>query len=208
MGIKFGKVRMHSIRMLCGERNLYSLIFMLGGLILIGVSFFGKKIRKKFISESFVIPGIVVDIKEDSHKMADGNSRTFLLPIIEYKVKSKLRFEAEIDATQHKIKIGDAVEVLVSKSNYKIAKLNGSTKDLFLNLNIMLFLGVGTCGVSVHLFNPNDFSLDFIKDPFTAVVVVAGIIFFILKAIPVIRLYFYNGQNYTENAYEEPDADA
>ncbi|MCP5334232.1 MAG: hypothetical protein H7A08_00905 [Oceanospirillaceae bacterium] len=179
-----------------------SLVLMLSGLFFIGIAYLGKRIRKNFLSESTIVPGVVVDIKEEMQKSTNRGARIFFLPIIEYKVKSKLRFKAELDATQHKIKIGDSVEVLVSKSNYKIAKLKGSTEELFLILNIMLFLGIGACAVGIHLFNPSDFSFSFIKDPFTVSVIVLGVVFFGMKAAPVVRMFFDHGLNYIENAYE------
>lgn len=184
-------------------------MFMFGGLFFIGLSLIGKKVRRKFISESLVTTGVVVDIKEERHRTrSHGSATAFFLPIIEYKVKSKLRFIGEIDAVKHKIKIGDHVEVLIGKSNGKIARLKKSNNQMFLLLNMMLFLGVGSCCASVYLFNTNEFSLSFIKDPLTAVIVMVGFVFLSIKAAPIIRLYFDYGPNYTENAYEETDTDA
>ncbi|MGK0445278.1 MAG: hypothetical protein ACJA1U_002218, partial [Bermanella sp.] len=98
------------IKILCRESILDSLMFMFGGLFFIGISLLGKKVRKKFISESLVTTGVVVDIKEERHRIGShGSSTTFFHPVIEYKVKSKLRFKSGIDAVKHKIKIGDHV---------------------------------------------------------------------------------------------------
>ncbi len=180
---------------------MLSLMLMLAGLLFIATSLFGKKIRRTFIAESFPVTGLVVEIKKE-HQSIRNSTRTISLPVIEFKVNSLFRFKAEIDAVNNGIKVGDSVEVLVGKSNHRIAKLKRGTNELYLLLNIFLILGGACCGVSIYLFHPNDFSLSFIKDPFTALLIATGIGLFATKGYPILRMFLDYGPKYTENAYE------
>ena len=180
-------------------RNMGSLMFMVAGLLFVGISILAKKTREKFIAESFLVTGKIVDIKE-SRQRSGGASTVFYLPIIEYKADSVLRFQAEIDADQHSLQVGEFVDVLVSKANHKVAKLKKSTKEVFLLLNLMLFLGVVACGLSVYLFYISD--VDFSIDPFIAGIAAMSIASVLFSLSPMIKNVIDRGPSYVENAYE------
>lgn len=188
---------------------MHSLIFLLAGLIFVAVAFIGKKTRKKFIAESFNVPGVVVDIKKERQR--SGNSTAeFSLPIIEYRVDASFRFKAEIDANKHHIKLGDSVEVQVDRSNHRIAKLKKGNKEFNLVMNLMLFLGLTGCGVSVYLFNPADFHLDLNGNLFPLLFIATAIPLFSVRIYPMVRLCLDQGPSYSENAYpvsENPGQD-
>ena len=180
-----------------------SLMFMVCGILFIGISRIAKKTRKKFIAESFLVAGKVVEIKE-SLQMSGDSKKTFWLPIIEYKVGSFFRFQAELDANQHHLQIGDSVSVMVSNGNRKVAKLQQSTKELYLLLNLMLVLGVAACGFSVYLFDKNNFSMN----PFVASMVFISILTALLMLYPIVKNVIDNGPSYVENAYEVAEGES
>ncbi|WGL17880.1 hypothetical protein PVT68_06175 [Microbulbifer bruguierae] len=180
---------------------MHSIVFMLAGLLCVALALIGKKTRQAFIAESFLVRGKVVDIKEERQKSGDSTN-TFHFPIIEYKTRSTFRFKAEVDADQHLLNVGDSAAVMVSKKNHKIAKLKNGTKELYLLLNALMVLGISGCVLSIYLFDPKEFNLDFIKDPFTLLFTVAVIGFLTSKMYPPLKLYFNNGPRYSENAYE------
>ncbi len=180
-----------------------SLIFMVGGILFVGISLIAKKTRKKLIAESFSVEGKVVEIKE-SRQMSGGSRTTFWLPIIEYKVDSFFRFQAELDANQHHLQIGDSVSVMVSNGNRKVAKLQQSTKELYLLLNLMLVLGVVSFGFSVYLFDKNNFFIN----PFVASMVFISISTALLMLYPMVKNVIDNGPSYVENAYEVAEGES
>ena len=67
-------------------------------------------------------------------------------------------------------------------------------------LNLMLFLGVVACGLSVYLFYISD--VDFSINPFIAGIAAMSIASVLFGLSPMIKNVIDRGPSYVENAYE------
>lgn len=160
-----------------------AIIFLLAGVLFAFVSYHSRKARKALIAESHLVTGTTVAINKVTYK-TQSKGHTSLVPTIEYKFGSTYRFNAEIDADQHGLKVGDTVDVQVSTTNPKVAQLKQGNKEFFLLMNALLFLGLVSCGLSVYLFDPTDLRLKDYLNPFTLLFIIASAFFLYVKALP------------------------
>ncbi|MDX1757398.1 MAG: DUF3592 domain-containing protein [Marinobacter sp.] len=180
---------------------MHSIIFMLAGLLFIAGSYCGRKARASFLASCIPTGGVVVAIKEEQQGSGDSVNQV-QLPVVEYELDTRLRFKGEIDVRQHNLQVGDPVEVLVSRDNPRIARLQQGKKEMQLLLNALMALGVFGFGLGAYLFDPSDYSVRFLKDPFTLACAGLGIAFVAFKGVPMARQFLAHGPVYTENATE------
>ncbi|MBY5920781.1 DUF3592 domain-containing protein [Ferrimonas balearica] len=178
-----------------------ALVFILGGLLFIAASLFGRRVEKGFLANCTDVSGTVVDLKEETQR--SGNStRKVVLPIIEYRTDVTLRFKAEVDARKHNLAPGKTVQVLISRSNPKVAKVQSRFKESFLLLNLLFVMGLGATVIGIANLDPSDFSLSFLNEPFYLIAAVVAVAFACIRLGPTVRYLMRYGAQHRENAWE------
>lgn len=179
------------------------LFFVLLGLYLL-------KKHREFVSNCIKVEGKVTAVVEKIYKTRGSfgqiiERRRINVPVVVYRYHRLYRFNAELDADVHKLVTGARVEVLINPFKPKTAKLSIGAHQGVLVFRLMVGLGLFIASIGVYLFNPNEFSLDFLNDPFIIIMLVVLAVFFYLKLWPMLSL-LPNMPIYTENAEEVKDS--
>lgn len=181
-----------------------TVMFTGGGLLFVWLGFFLRRKHQQFMSRCITINGKIIDIVEkvNIRRNATGainGKRTIQVPVIEYKYNKRYQFQSEVDANQHGIKKGEKVEVVIDPLKPKVAKLMLAAKDNTMLFWLMIGLGTFLSIIGLIQFNPKDFDIDLLANPFTIAVIIFSAIFFYLKVLPLLQMMAF-ADIYTENA--------
>jgi hypothetical protein len=145
---------------------MHAILFFAGGLFFLFIAHYGRLTFERFRASSRRVPGVVVATQESVSRSASGTT-VFELPIVEYSAgpDSRYRFQGEIDVDRHGLAVGDAVTVLVSSDNDRVAKLERASKEKVLVLRVLNALGCSGCALGLCLFDPGDYRLAALKEP-------------------------------------------
>ncbi len=183
---------------------MHSIVFIFAGLLFLAVAWLGRKTFDQFRANSYKVAGQIVEITKSTQRL-DDSTTTFNLPVVEYALDDgrRFRFTGEIDVDQNKLKLGMPVVVLVSQRNPAIAKLDRASKEKVLVLRIFAGLGLAGCAVGAYLFDPADYQLRYLKDPFVLGASAIGLFWLYTRGIPLINTLRAPGaMQYSVNAEE------
>ncbi len=183
-----------------------TIMFTGGGLFFIFLGLFLRKKHQQFMASSIIVNGKIVDIVEKvniSRNTFGGieDKRIIWTPIVQYKYNKLYEFQSEVDANSHGLKKQSNVDVLIDPLKPKVAKLTVGAKDSSMLMLIMIGLGSFLSIIGLILFNPNDFDIGSLTEPFPLLVTVFAGTFFYVKIWPILSM-FAVADIYTENAKE------
>ncbi len=186
-----------------------TIIFLGGGLLFVLLGFFLRKKHQDFMSKCITVNGVITDIVEKINITRNSlggveDRKVVHTPIVQYKYNKLYEFQSEIDANSHYLKKSANVEVLIDPLKPKVAKLLLGANENTLFFKIIIGIGSFLSIIGTALFNPNDFSLDFIADPVMLLIITAVLGFLYFKALPIITMISM-ADIYTENAKEVED---
>lgn len=182
---------------------MHAIVFVAAGLFFLYIAHYGRRTFDHFQANSTRTRGRVVDTVQVESRL-QGRTHHYEVPIVEYTAGNgtRLRFQGEVDIHQHGLSPNDTVSVLVSLSNPRIAKLEQGSREKVILLRAMTGLGIATCVVGVYLFDPSDYRLEFLTNPWVLGGIAVGGFVLFSRVLPVIRHLRGGKPVYAENARE------